>query len=757
MTYPVEAQKLMSLDAAAKSDGDAITVGQMFSTFWRRRIVLLSVTFAITVLGFVVLKLLTQTYTSTAIVVLSTRQDGVVNMEESFMNAQPSDPVIRSEVDALQSRSLIDRVIDREHLMQDPEFNLYARPFNPNPFICVPGFFLPGFLKVDLGCKPRDSSLLSPAQLKYNVGTQVLNAYTVTPDAKTYSVKIAFTSVDPVKAARITNTFADEYMRSQVDEQIAASKQAATELNPRLAELSAEVARADRAVEQFKEQNHIVDLPDQPGQFNTLALQEVQNLTSELSAARTTKAQLEAAQQEVQRLATDPSQTLSAPAVAAAPLVENLRIQEATAAAQLASLQGTYGPQHPLVVSAKNQVDQLRQKLAEEAQRAVKQLAVQTKQAEASEQQLQASMDQLTSVRTSENRVSPELRQLESAQTAAKTVYDAFVRGIYQASSDNGNPTARGRVVQHADIVDWPTFPNIPLFMAVIFVAAVMIAIGVVYALETGDKSFHSADSLEEIVGLPVLGMGLLAAKASRQKADVPQLASTVSRRMVLEPTSALSESVRLARTAIAGSRSDRLPKIVMLTSAVPGEGKTTFALMMARQSASTGSRVVLIEAEMRRPAFSRDLRPMPPKGLSDYLTGHAALDEIIGIDSASGTHFIGSGEATSRPSELLASPRMATLLRDLGTQYDLIILDTPPASIVADALQLSSVVDAAILLVKWASTPRHLVMDAVKKLRAAKAPLVGMVMTQVDSRKYKFYGQGTLPHDYARSYYTEA
>jgi capsular exopolysaccharide synthesis family protein len=332
------------------------------------------------------------------------------------------------------------------------------------------------------------------------------------------------------------------------------------------------------------------------------------------------------------------------------------------------------------------------------------------------------------------------------------------VQGLYRASSDNGNPTARGRIVQHADIVDWPTFPNIPIFMAVIVVAAVMAAIGVVYALESGDKSFHSADSLEEATGLPVLGMSLLALKStSAERGEGPRIATTVSRKMIMEPNSALSESVRLTRTAIAGSRSDRLPKVVMLTSAVPGEGKTTFALMMARQSASTGSRAIVIEAEMRRPAFARDLRPMPAQGLADYLLGHATLDQVIGIDGASGMHFIGSGEATSRSSELLASPRMAALLKELSTQYDLIILDTPPAAIVADALQLSGMIDAAILLVKWAGTPRHLVMDALKKLRGAKAPVVGIVMTQVNSRKYKYYGQGTLPYDYATSYYTQA
>jgi Mrp family chromosome partitioning ATPase len=99
----------------------------------------------------------------------------------------------------------------------------------------------------------------------------------------------------------------------------------------------------------------------------------------------------------------------------------------------------------------------------------------------------------------------------------------------------------------------------------------------------------------------------------------------------------------------------------------------------------------------------------------------------------------------------------MAALLDNLSAHYDLVVIDTPPADIIADALQLSGIVDAAILLVKWASTPRHLVLDGIKKLQAAKAPLVGAVVTQVDARKYKSYGRGPLAYDYARSYYTGA
>jgi capsular exopolysaccharide synthesis family protein len=178
---------------------------------------------------------------------------------------------------------------------------------------------------------------------------------------------------------------------------------------------------------------------------------------------------------------------------------------------------------------------------------------------------------------------------------------------------------------------------------------------------------------------------------------------------------------------------------------------------MLGRQSAISGARTIVVEAEMRRPKFGRDLQPLPAKGLSDYLMSHATLEEVVGLDGDSGLHFIAAGSSSHNCGELLGSARMAALLDTLSARYDLVVIDTPPAAIVADALQLSGMVDAAILLVKWASTPRHLVLDGMKKLQAAKAPLVGAVMTQVDVRKYKLYGQGPLAYDYARSYYSEA
>ena len=762
MTLPIEAAQVMSLEPAASArDSDGVNVAQILSALWRHRTVFLCVVFSIMALGFVVLKLLTPTYDSTVVLVLSARQDGVVDMQQSYMNTPPSDPVIRAEVDALKSRTLINRVIDRADLMRDPEFNLYARPFHPNRLLCPPARILPGFLQVNLGCRKRDAGQLLPEQLKYNVATQVLKIFTVTPDPKTYTVKLDVASVDAQKAARLANLWTDEYMKAQVDEKVQQADRAMDSLNPRLQELSKAVARADLAVEQYKEAHHIVSLPGAAGENNTLALQEVQSLGLELSSARTARAKLQAAQQEIKRIGLAPGQALSAPAVAAAPLVENVREQEAAAAAQLASLRGTYGERHPLVASAKKQLEEIHQRLGDEVQNALREFDVQVRQSQSNEQQLQGRIDQLVGTRTGESRTLSQLGQLTSAQAAAKAVYDTFVQGNFRAASQNGVPTARGRVVQRADVQDWPSFPNVPIFMAVISIAALMIAIGTVYALEAADKSFRTSAEIENATGLRVLGMTLAAPGrtlfAAARSFGAKQMVVPISRLMITEPTSALSESLRLTRAAIASSHPDRLAKTVMVTSAVPGEGKTTFALMLGRQSASTGNRTIVVEAEMRQPRFARDLHPLPPKGLSDYLTSRATLDEIIGVDAISGMHFIAAGESDHGFGEMLGSARMSALLHSLAAQYDLVLIDTPPAAIVADALTLSGLVDATILLVKWASTPRHLVLDGFRKLRSVNAPLIGVVMTQVDPRKYKLYGQGTLPYEYARNYYVES
>ena len=156
----------------------------------------------------------------------------------------------------------------------------------------------------------------------------------------------------------------------------------------------------------------------------------------------------------------------------------------------------------------------------------------------------------------------------------------------------------------------------------------------------------------------------------------------------------------------------------------------------------------------MRRPSFGAELASLPVKGLGDYLLGEATLDEVICRDPVSGMDVIAAGKSSHLASELLASKRLTELLSTLSADYDFIVLDTPPVAVVADALHLGQSVDAAVLVVRWSGTERHLVLDAAKKLRAAKVPVIGTIMTGVNPRRYRHYGRGALPYHYAKNYY---
>ena len=185
---------------------------------------------------------------------------------------------------------------------------------------------------------------------------------------------------------------------------------------------------------------------------------------------------------------------------------------------------------------------------------ALTQLQVETRDAETNESQLEAQMHQLSAVRGGETGALPKLQELETEAATARSLYDAFTQGLYRATAQDGVPTPKGRIIQTADVVDWPTFPNVPIFMAVIFIAGFMIAFGVVYVMEARDKAFHSAREIESAVHLRVLGMTMLLPTAARRL--IGRRASTgtqvsISGRLVAEPSSAISEMVRLVRTAI--------------------------------------------------------------------------------------------------------------------------------------------------------------------------------------------------------------
>jgi succinoglycan biosynthesis transport protein ExoP len=302
------------------------------------------------------------------------------------------------------------------------------------------------------------------------------------------------------------------------------------------------------------------------------------------------------------------------------------------------------------------------------------------------------------------------------------------------------------RVLSWAEEPTWPSFPQRDILLALSVLVSLMAGLAIVFTLEFLHKGFRAAQQIEKSLGLPVIGM-------------VPQVKSRgsgsrhPSQYALAHPFSTFTESVRLVRSATQLSDIDAAPKVVLITSAVPDEGKTALALTLGRLGASSGQRVLLIDCDLRAPSVATDLGAGEQRGLTELLSGEATINEVVQVDEFSGLRFISAGRGSSDAIELLNSGRMERIIAAARQVSHTVILDSPPATVVSDPLALARVADMTLMVVRWDRTPRSLVAEGVKKLTAAHAPPRGVVLSQVDLSRHASYGFGDFPHGYLKGY----
>jgi capsular exopolysaccharide synthesis family protein len=252
--------------------------------------------------------------------------------------------------------------------------------------------------------------------------------------------------------------------------------------------------------------------------------------------------------------------------------------------------------------------------------------------------------------------------------------------------------------------------------------------------MERLDRGFRTADQIERVSGYTVLGL-MPALESAR---GVPP------ERYVLDrPQSSFAESLRRVVAGLSNSPTSKPMKVLMVASAVPGEGKTSFSMALTRQIAASGRRVLLVEADLRRPRIGEALGSSDPSGLVDLLRQRKSLQEVIRIDNRSGAHYITAGIGEGSSQDLLASWQMKNLIRLASDQYDLVLIDTPPVMAVSDVASLGKLVDGGVMLVRWATTPRDVAINGLRQLAGYGVPILGIVLTQVDVKRYAKYSAG--------------
>ncbi|HJQ55371.1 MAG TPA: CpsD/CapB family tyrosine-protein kinase, partial [Vineibacter sp.] len=223
---------------------------------------------------------------------------------------------------------------------------------------------------------------------------------------------------------------------------------------------------------------------------------------------------------------------------------------------------------------------------------------------------------------------------------------------------------------------------------------------------------------------------------------------------------SAYSEALRTIRTGIALSSADHPQRTVVVTSSVPGEGKTTTALSLAAASAASGARTLIIDCDMRQPSLHKNLGGDNTAGLAEFLAGQRDLEELVQVEPKTGLYYVLAGKRPPSPTDLLGSLRMRRLLQQLGDAFDLVILDSPPVMAVSDALLLVRQTDTTIFVVRWEKTRRDVAIAGARMVHEAGARLSGMVLSQVDLRRhaqYDYTDSGVYYYRGYRKYYGEA
>jgi capsular exopolysaccharide synthesis family protein len=355
----------------------------------------------------------------------------------------------------------------------------------------------------------------------------------------------------------------------------------------------------------------------------------------------------------------------------------------------------------------------------------------------------------------SDNEASVRLGELERNAESARTLYQAFLDRYRQTVAQSGLERSDAYVVSRARVPGAPSSPNMLVYAAMAVVGGLGIGVLLVVLLQLLERGLEMSDAIEEALGLPTLAAIPDAnTLPGYRKSGLPAPPAEL---LLKRPQSTYAEAFRTLRTSIQFAEAAKPIRVVAITSAVPGEGKTTTAMGLARAMAAAGSKVLLIDADARRRASSRQFADNVKLGLDEVLAGEATLEQAIVKDSLSEA-FLLPQRLDSKGIGLTESPRLAELIEQVRERYDLVILDTPPVLPVDEARVIASMADGVVFLVRWRKTPSKAASVALRRLYDVHAEMLGVVLTLVDVREQEragYEGGGTFLKAY-RPYYAD-
>ncbi len=720
---PTTASRLVT--PLQREDDDEIDLLKLWQTIWRRKWSILTLTVIVMMVTTLIVLSLTPIYRAAATMLFEQKQSQVVSIEQLYGVEGSGNDYLQTQFELLKSRSLAERVVRELNLTVHPEFDPRQRP---EPLINFSISDLIGSLSIDKlipGTMPSDLEKTEEEieeQIFDSVTREFMKRINIEQQGKSQLVQVQVDMADKVLAARAANALATGYIESQMEARLEMSASATAWMNNRMTELRSKLKSAEDVLQAYREKENLVDM----GGVSAISAAELSATSDRMVDARRNRAEAESMYRQVQSMrGASLDRLASVSAVLSDPLVVQFKTSEAKAKSKVEELSKRYGTRHPAMEAARTELAAAQASLRGQVEQVVAGIERNYQLAVANENSLRASVNANKAQIQNISRKEFKLRELQREVDSNRALYDTFVTRLKEASATSDLDSATARVVDTATVPVAPIKPKKALIVVLATFLAGLVGAGLVLLLEALNNTFKSTDEIENTLNLPVLGLLPLVDKKDRS--EVANLFNTDSNK-------SFSESIRTIRTSMVLSAIDGQHKTIVVTSSVPGEGKSTVAANLAFALGQMEN-VLLVDADMRRPTLAKNFSfPVGTPGLANLIAGTAKLEECI--KNVGGVDMLSAGAVPPNPLELLSSPRFSEVIEYLREKYDRVIIDSPPTQAVSDALVLGSLANSLIYVVRSDSTAKPLVIKGIGQLLQSNAPVTGIVLNQVDIKK---------------------
>ena len=711
-------------------DDDEIDLLKLWRTIWRRKWSIITLTLIVMMVTVLVVLSLTPIYRAASTLLIEQKQAKIGSIEQIYGLEGGSNEFLQTQFELLKARSLAERVVRELNLTTHREFDPRQQP---EPLINFSISDLLSNLNIDAlipGTMPSDLEItaeMREEKIFDDVTKAFMQRISIEPQGKSQLVKVQVDMADPVMAARAANMLTNGFIEGQLEASMEMSATATTWMNSRMGELRSKLKIAETTLQEYRESENLVDM----GGVGAISAAELSATSDRMVDARRNRAEAESMYRQVQSMRNAGWERLaSVSAVLGDPLIVQFKSNEARAKAKVDELSKRYGTRHPTMEAARSELAAAQASLRGQVEQVVAGIERNYQLAVANENSLRASVNANKAQIQDISRKEFKLRELQREVDSNRALYDTFLTRLKETAATSDLDSANARIVDRATVPSSPIKPKKALIVVLATFLAGLVGVGLVLLLEALNNTFKSTEEIENTLNLPVLGILPLIKKADRKQ---------IANLFTSDTDKSFSESIRTIRTSVVLSAMDEPHKTLVVTSSVPGEGKSTVAANLAFALGQM-EKVLLIDADMRRPTLAKNFGfPVGTPGLANLIAGTAKLEECI--KEVGGVDMLSAGAVPPNPLELLSSPRFGKVIEFLRNKYDRVIIDSPPTQAVSDALVLSTLANALIYVVRSEHTAKPLVVKGIGQLLQSNAPVTGIVLNQVDIKKAQKYG----------------